>query len=249
MTLHVDASHDVGIVAEAHYQLGNLRRQRGDLAGAETALRAAHRLAGRFPDGQLYADLYGASPHTAPVAPIVVLQHFLRSLGLGEADLPGEVDSAAARYRSLVAGRRVLVVLDNAANAEQTASAAEELNKYAKSLANSVDGLMKFIGGVPVEKPVDAKADSQGDVNAILAAAASRKRTNQFQAEEELPMPRPPRRGGSARPDTQCPGRRPRPETARMSTVRSEKPSTAFPTSATASPKYFATMFIVEILS
>jgi DNA-binding SARP family transcriptional activator len=74
------------------------------------AVRAAHELADRFPDGQLYADLQGAVPTLS------VLCSFLRALGGRELST---VDEAAARFRELTAGRRLLVVLDNARDAGQ----------------------------------------------------------------------------------------------------------------------------------
>ncbi|MET9296386.1 NB-ARC domain-containing protein [Streptomyces sp. NPDC003077] len=80
------------------------------------AVHAAHRLADRFPDGQLYADLRG--PGGRPMPPAVVLARFLRALG-GPAVPPGSAAEAGACYRALAAGRRLLVVLDNAHDAAQ----------------------------------------------------------------------------------------------------------------------------------
>ncbi|MGW4380562.1 BTAD domain-containing putative transcriptional regulator [Kitasatospora sp. NPDC004531] len=71
-----------------------------------------------FPDGQLYVDLRGHSAQPA-LRPVEVLARFLRALGTAPDRLPGEQDEAAALYRTLLAGRRVLVVLDNARDAEQ----------------------------------------------------------------------------------------------------------------------------------
>jgi tetratricopeptide (TPR) repeat protein/transcriptional regulator with XRE-family HTH domain len=82
------------------------------------AVRWAHRAAEAFPDGQLYVNLRGYDPDR-PVTPGEALAGFLQALGLPSADIPlGEADRAA-RYRSLLAGRRLLVVLDNAATVEQ----------------------------------------------------------------------------------------------------------------------------------
>ena len=83
------------------------------------AIHAAHRLAGRFPDGQLYVNLQGAAVGLAPLGPGEVLGRFLRGLGVDSAAIPGDLEEAAALWRSQVAGRRLLVVLDDAADAAQ----------------------------------------------------------------------------------------------------------------------------------
>ncbi|MEV0132537.1 tetratricopeptide repeat protein [Dactylosporangium sp. NPDC050688] len=82
------------------------------------AVHWAHQRADRFPDGQLYVNLrgYAAGP---PVPPIDALAALLRSLGVGAERIPVELAEATALYRSTLAGRRVLVVLDNARAAEQ----------------------------------------------------------------------------------------------------------------------------------
>jgi tetratricopeptide (TPR) repeat protein len=85
------------------------------------AIQAAHRLvaSGAYPDGQLYVDLRGASPGLAPLTPHDAVGRLLRSLGLDPAGVPHDVEEAAARFRSLVATRRLLLVLDDARAAEQ----------------------------------------------------------------------------------------------------------------------------------
>ena len=80
------------------------------------AIRWAHRVADRFPDGQLYVDLRGYDPDR-PVSPAEALAGFLR--GLGIKDVPGDMAERAAHYRTALAGRRVLVVLDNASGPDQ----------------------------------------------------------------------------------------------------------------------------------
>ncbi|GIJ50881.1 XRE family transcriptional regulator [Virgisporangium aliadipatigenens] len=82
------------------------------------AVHWAHRVADEFPDGQLYVNLRGYDPEQ-PVTPGDALAGFLAALGLAGRDVPLEVDGRAARFRSEVAGRRMLIVLDNAASVEQ----------------------------------------------------------------------------------------------------------------------------------
>jgi DNA-binding SARP family transcriptional activator len=83
------------------------------------AIHAAHLLADRFPDGQLYADLLGTSPE--PADPRDVLASFLRLLGIDPTELPTTDLERGALYRSLLAGRRVLVLLDDVHDAKQLA--------------------------------------------------------------------------------------------------------------------------------
>jgi DNA-binding SARP family transcriptional activator len=80
------------------------------------ALHFGHLVAHRFPDGQLFVDLRGHAD-AEPVPAAEALRRCLRALGAK--DVPGDIDEAAAMYRSLLAGKRVLVLLDNAATASQ----------------------------------------------------------------------------------------------------------------------------------
>ncbi|MDQ3154731.1 MAG: tetratricopeptide repeat protein, partial [Actinomycetota bacterium] len=80
--------------------------------------RWAHRVRGEFPDGQLYVNLRGYDPDQ-PFSAGYALAGFLRALGVAGVDIPPEVDERAAAYRSLLDGRRILVVLDNASSVEQ----------------------------------------------------------------------------------------------------------------------------------
>jgi tetratricopeptide (TPR) repeat protein len=84
------------------------------------ALHVAHQLAAVFSDGQLYASLHGADvAGTAPREPAGVLGWFLRALGVDSGAVPAGLEERAALYRSRLAGRRVLVVLDDAADQAQ----------------------------------------------------------------------------------------------------------------------------------
>lgn len=82
------------------------------------AVHWAHRHRGAFPDGQLYVNLGGYAPGP-PMPPERALAGFLRALGVPAERIPVDADEAAALYRSLLADRRVLVVLDNASTPGQ----------------------------------------------------------------------------------------------------------------------------------
>jgi DNA-binding SARP family transcriptional activator/tetratricopeptide (TPR) repeat protein len=82
------------------------------------AVHWAHQVADQFPDGQLYVNLHGYSTGPA-VPPIEAIGMFLRSLGIGADRIPIDLAEASALYRSTLAGRRMLVLLDNARSADQ----------------------------------------------------------------------------------------------------------------------------------
>ncbi|MFI6347399.1 ATP-binding protein [Streptomyces sp. NPDC050560] len=82
------------------------------------ALHWSHAVRDRFPDGQLYADLHGYGPG-APIGYERVLERFLRVLGASADTVSADGEHMAAAFRSLLAGRRMLLVLDNAVGASQ----------------------------------------------------------------------------------------------------------------------------------
>ncbi|MEV7976217.1 BTAD domain-containing putative transcriptional regulator [Streptomyces sp. NPDC086519] len=83
------------------------------------ALHVAHQLLDRFPDGQLYVHLHGATPGVPPLAPGQALAALLRDLGADPRHIPEDPDAAGALLRSLLAPTRTLLLLDDAANAAQ----------------------------------------------------------------------------------------------------------------------------------
>jgi len=83
------------------------------------AVHWAHRVSRRFPDGQLYVNLRGFDPAGVAMKPAEAIREFLDAFGITPQQLPTSLDAQAALYRSLLAGRRVLVLLDNAADEDQ----------------------------------------------------------------------------------------------------------------------------------
>jgi DNA-binding SARP family transcriptional activator/tetratricopeptide (TPR) repeat protein len=91
----------------------------GGVGKTALAVYWAHQVAAAFPDGQLYVDLRGFSPDTVPVAPAEAVCGFLEALGVPSSRVPASAEAQYALYRSLIADKRLLVVLDNARDAAQ----------------------------------------------------------------------------------------------------------------------------------
>ena len=89
----------------------------GGVGKTTLAVHVAHQARAAFPDGQLYVDLQGAGARSAE--PETVLGSFLRALGTADSAIPDSLEERAALYRSVLDGRRVLVLLDNARDAAQ----------------------------------------------------------------------------------------------------------------------------------
>jgi len=94
----------------------------GGMAGVgKTALAVhwAHQMTGRFPDGQLYVNLRGFDPSGMPVTPAEVIRGFLDAIGVPPERIPPGLAAQAGLYRRLLAGRRMLILLDNARDERQ----------------------------------------------------------------------------------------------------------------------------------
>jgi DNA-binding SARP family transcriptional activator len=93
----------------------------GGVGKSALAVRVAHDLADHYPDGQLYADLFGATPGLSPAPVVEVLGRMLRGIGVHPTEVPQDEADAVALWRTATADRRLLLVLDNAADVQQVA--------------------------------------------------------------------------------------------------------------------------------
>ncbi|MFJ6480812.1 AfsR/SARP family transcriptional regulator [Streptomyces sp. NPDC091682] len=91
----------------------------GGMGKTTLAVRAAHRLAGRYPDGQLHIDLHGFTPGREPVTPTAALDGLLRTLGTPGDRIPEDLEGRTALWRSKLDGRQMLLLFDNAVDAAQ----------------------------------------------------------------------------------------------------------------------------------
>ncbi|MFE0254673.1 BTAD domain-containing putative transcriptional regulator [Streptomyces sp. NPDC059010] len=127
------------------------------------AVHWAHRVADRFPGGRLYVDLRGFDPSGTAMTPDQAIRGFLDALGVPSAHVPVDLQARVGLYRSLLAGRRVLVLLDNARDADQVRPL---LPGSAGSLAvvtsrSRLTGLVAAEGAHPVPLDVLSPAEAR----------------------------------------------------------------------------------------
>ena len=148
------------------------------------ALRWAHRSGDLFPDGQLFADLRGYRDDD-PVEPGAVLTGFLRALDVPTGRVPSDVDERAALYRSVLGERRMLVVLDDAVDAEQVRPLLPGAAGCAALVTSRdrLDGLVATGGAVPV--PVTGHGPEQA-VIALARIAGEQRVEHEPEAAREL---------------------------------------------------------------
>jgi DNA-binding SARP family transcriptional activator len=90
----------------------------GGVGKTAVAVKWAHRVSAQFPDGQLYINLHGYSG-SPQVRPLAALTQLLHSLGVASEEIPVDIQAAASLYRSRLAGKRVLILIDNARHPDQ----------------------------------------------------------------------------------------------------------------------------------
>ncbi|MGH3188057.1 MAG: BTAD domain-containing putative transcriptional regulator [Streptosporangiaceae bacterium] len=138
------------------------------------AVHWAHQVAQRFPDGQLYVNLRGYDLGS-PAPPEAALAGFLRALGMSAQDIPAGVDECAARYRGLLAGRRMLVLLDNARSVEQVRPLLPA-SAGCVAVVTSCDamaGLVAREGARRIELDLLPLADAAGLLRALIGERAT----------------------------------------------------------------------------
>ncbi len=123
----------------------------------------AHRAAGHFPDGQLYVNLKGFGPAARPVTSEQAIRGFLQALGVPGTEIPESLDAQAALYRSVLAGKRVLVLLDNARDAGQVRALLPGSSRCAVVITSRdrLDGLVATVGARILTLDVMSQAESR----------------------------------------------------------------------------------------
>ncbi len=131
------------------------------------AIRFGRQVARRFPDGQLYVNLRGLDPATTPLDPLAALRLFLDALGVAPYRIPSDTDGGAALFRSLLDGKRMLIVLDNARDVAQVRPLlpGSPGSLVVVTSRNELTGLVAAEGAVPLT--LDVLSD--GEARELLA--------------------------------------------------------------------------------
>jgi DNA-binding SARP family transcriptional activator/tetratricopeptide (TPR) repeat protein len=131
------------------------------------AVRFGRQVARRFPDGQLYVNLRGLDPATTPLEPWAALRLFLDALGVAPYRIPSDTDGRSALFRSLLDGKRMLIVLDNARNVAQVRPLlpGSPGSLVVVTSRNELTGLVAIEGAVPLT--LDVLSD--GEAREMLA--------------------------------------------------------------------------------
>lgn len=141
----------------------------GGIGKSTLAVHVAHQLADEFPSGQLYCDLGGASD---PVRPADVLAYFLRELGVPDTSLPPTEAERSARFRTLLADRRMLILLDDARDAAQVRPLLPGSGGSAV-LVTSRSSLTDLSGARPLDLGVLAPSEAADLFTSIVGPRAS----------------------------------------------------------------------------
>jgi tetratricopeptide (TPR) repeat protein len=147
----------------------------GGVGKTALAVHWAHRAAAHFPDGQLYVNLRGFDPNAPAARPSNVLRTFLSTLGMAPDQIPYGLDGQIGLYRSRLAGRRMLLVLDNARDAEQVRPLMPGSDDCSV-LITSRDHLTSLVA-VEGARPVHLGPLSPGEGRQLLASRIGAERT------------------------------------------------------------------------
>ncbi|MFG2132170.1 BTAD domain-containing putative transcriptional regulator [Streptomyces sp. NPDC048751] len=143
----------------------------GGVGKTALAVRWAHQVAGRFPDGQLFADMRGYDEE-APSLPGAVLDRFLRALGVPGPQIPADPNERTALFRSVLDGRRVLIVLDNARSFRQIRPLLPGSGRCCV-LVTSRDPMGGALAGDYAFVPLNLEALGQDESIALLSKVAA----------------------------------------------------------------------------
>ncbi|MFD0025657.1 BTAD domain-containing putative transcriptional regulator [Streptomyces sp. NPDC058382] len=143
----------------------------GGVGKTALAVQWAHQVAARFPDGQLFADMRGYDGEELPRRPGAVLDTFLRALGVPGSQIPAELAERTALFRSVLDGRRVLVVLDNALSFQQIQPLLPG-NGRSCVLVTSRDSMGSALAGDYCFVPMQLGSLEQDEAIALLSGVA-----------------------------------------------------------------------------